>query len=349
VPDSPEILKTDVLVIGAGVLGLCTAVELTRRGHDVRIVDPGEPNASAVAAGMIAPAMEAVLDGVTPLRAVLFRAGREAWDGFAADAGIEINRARTIWAGEDPSGIRESLRLLGFDTIEPEPGERLVLPSEALVEPGPALAAMHRALGYPVIAGRADRIERIPGGWRVETSNRTLMAKAVVLATGAATAVEGLADGVTALVELVVPIRGQIGVAAAVSSEAVMRGRGIYVAPSGDGVVIGATMGAGRRDLEPDAADGRALLSAGQALWGRRIEGPVEWRVGIRGATPDGLPMAGASGEPDLYLALAPRRNGWLLGPLVAKVVADAVRGIQDGSARSPHADALDPLRFANR
>ena len=66
-------------------------------------------------------------------------------------------------------------------------------------------------------------------------------------------------------------------------------------------------------------------------------------RVGIRGATDDGLPLAGPSGEPGLHLALAPRRNGWLMGPLVARVTADGIEG------RPPLADAaaLDPLRFA--
>jgi len=65
--------------------------------------------------------------------------------------------------------------------------------------------------------------------------------------------------------------------------------------------------------------------------------------VGIRGATTDGLPLAGSSGEPGLHLALAPRRNGWLLGPLVARITADGIEG------RPPLVDAaaLDPLRFA--
>jgi glycine oxidase len=62
----------------------------------------------------------------------------------------------------------------------------------------------------------------------------------------------------------------------------------------------------------------------------------------VRGASPDSLPMAGRVGE-GLHLALAPRRNGWLLGPLAALAVADAVE------QRPPHplAAALDPLRFS--
>ena len=74
--------------------------------------------------------------------------------------------------------------------------------------------------------------------------------------------------------------------------------------------------------------------------------GPVDWRVGVRGATPDGLPMAGQA-APGLWLALAPRRNGWLLAPLVGPVVSDAIEGRSvTGGAPGPDAAALDPLRF---
>jgi glycine oxidase len=74
-------------------------------------------------------------------------------------------------------------------------------------------------------------------------------------------------------------------------------------------------------------------------LVGAAIDGPFEWRVGVRGATPDGLPLAGPVGQ-GLHVALAPRRNGWLLGPSVARVVAEGVEG-GEGLA------AFDPLRFS--
>ena len=43
----------DVIVIGAGVLGLASAAELSARGLSVIVIDAGGPNASSVAAGMI--------------------------------------------------------------------------------------------------------------------------------------------------------------------------------------------------------------------------------------------------------------------------------------------------------
>ena len=72
--DQINVRKFDVVIVGAGVLGLCTAFELHRRGRTVLVVDPGEVNASLVAAGMIAPAMESAIDDVSVDRARLFQA-----------------------------------------------------------------------------------------------------------------------------------------------------------------------------------------------------------------------------------------------------------------------------------
>lgn len=342
----PDSLKSEILVVGAGVLGLCVAVELTRRGHEVQVIDAGAPNASAVAAGMIAPAVEAVLDDVTPERAALFRDARTAWDGFAAAAGIALNAVATLWAGGEAQAIADRLVSLGFKPPEPGADGTLSLASDALVEPAPAMAAMQAALRHAVIVGQVDRIDRTAKGWRVTTGDRAVEADTLVLATGAAAAIDGLPGAVAGLVGQITPVRGQIGWAEALRPQAVVRGRGIYVAPSGAGAVIGATMEPGRRDLEPDMAAGERLRASAERLLGHPIEGDIEWRVGIRGATPDGLPMAGASGAAGLFLALAPRRNGWLLGPLVGRIVAEAIEG---GGAGSPHAAALDPARFLSR
>lgn len=97
--------------------------------------------------------------------------------------------------------------------------------------------------------------------------------------------------------------------------------------------------GQSRADVDPQAS--ARLIAQAETLIGRSIETPVEWRAAVRGATPDGVPLAGAAGK-GLHLALAPRRNGWLLAPLVAQVVADGIEGRQP----APHAAALDPLRF---
>ncbi|MBU1383936.1 MAG: FAD-binding oxidoreductase, partial [Alphaproteobacteria bacterium] len=165
----------------------------------------------------------------------------------------------------------------------------------------------------------------------------------VVLATGAAPPVSGLPDRIAAPVAAIEPFRGQLTPVAGKAPAHTLRAPGLYIVPTPTGWVAGATMEGGRRDLEPDIEVSHRQVEAAQALSG--LAGtPGEPRVGVRGGTADGLPLAGVSGEPGLHLALAPLRNGWLLGPLVAGIVADGIEG------RAPGADAaaLDPLRFSS-
>ena len=332
----------DVIVIGAGVLGLCTAAELGERGHAVTVIDPGGPNASSVAAGMIAPALESLLENAPPARAALLKRARDLWPAFAESLGLSLLREGADWRGTDADAVLSGLAALGFTARKTPAG--LTTPDDWRIEVGPALAALAKAPGVTAIRSRVARLSADARRWRVEAGDgRTWFASTVVLATGAAEPIPGLPEPVSGIVAAIEPIRGQLTAVADLALPRVVRAPGIYIAPaSGGGVVVGATMEPGRRDLEADVDEARQRVAAGLALLG--VEGVAGLsRVGIRGATSDGLPLAGPSGEPGLHLALAPRRNGWLLGPLVAQVVADGIEG------RAPVADAaaLDPLRFA--
>jgi len=330
-----------ILIVGAGVLGLSSALELQRRGHFVTVVDPGTANASLVAAGMIAPAMESAIDAVSPAQASLFRAARDLWPDFAGAVGIALMRRPAEWRGGDADGMETRLRALGFDVRRD--GDRVITNDDYQVEPAQALDAMRHALGDAIVEGWVTVIEQAGEGWRVRVGEHDIAASSIVLATGVADAIPGLPSATTDLIRAILPIRGQIGVVDAVLTPHVVRGPGAYVAPMRGGAVIGATMEPGRRDTTPDTGTGARLIEAASRVVGGAIDASAaEWRVGIRGATSDGLPMAGAAPDHGLWLALAPRRNGWLLGPLVARTVADAIEG------RTPTAEAraLDPGRF---
>jgi len=331
-----------IVIVGAGVLGLCTAFELYRRGRAAVVVDPGAVNASLVAAGMIAPAMESAIDDVSVDRARLFRVGRDLWPAFATAAGIALAHRPAEWRAGDVEAMETRLRALGFDARRD--GAGVTTDDDYQVEPARALEALRQSLGEAVIAGRVTTIARTDGGWRLEVGDQWLDAEAVVLATGAGDAIAGLPETARRLIADIEPIRGQIGVAVGHLVDHVVRGPGAYVAPMASGAVIGATMEPGRRDTAPDAEASERLTQAAWAALGRSPEPlSIEWRVGIRGATADGLPLAGVvPGAEGLFMALAPRRNGWLLGPLVGAVVADAI----EGRTASPHARALDPGRF---
>lgn len=330
----------DVIVIGAGVLGLCTAAELAVRGHAVTVIDPGGPNASSVAAGMIAPALESLLDDVTADRAALLKRARDLWPAFAETHGLKLLREGADWRGPEPDGAATRLRALGFEAQANLNG--LTTPDDWRIEVAPALKALARTPGLTMVRGQVVRLSGDARRWRVEANDgRVWFTATVVLATGAGEPIAGLPDSVAAGVSAITPIRGQLTFVAMTVPPRVVRGPGVYAAPCEGGVVIGATMEPGRRDLEPDPVEAARQIAAGLALLD--VTGEIgQTRVGIRGATADGLPLAGPSGEPGLHLALAPRRNGWLMGPVVARTTADGIEG------RPPVADAaaLDPLRF---
>ena len=334
----PLFNSQDILVVGAGVLGLCTAAELNRRGHVVTVVDPGGLNASGVAAGMIAPAMESAIDDLSPDHAALLRRGRDAWAEFAEATGVRLYRDRAEWQGGNVEVLAGRLASLGFTHEFDREAGRLTTREDWKVEPEQALAALTQ--GLRMIEGRATGLVREDERWRVETTAGPVEADQVVLATGAEAAPDGLPEDVVRLLALISPIRGQIGVVGERLSDHVVRGPGAYVAPMGEGCVIGATMEAGERSLTPDPERCAQMLAAAWAVLGQAPRPlKIDWRAGVRGATPDGLPMAGAA-EDGLHLALGPRRNGWLLGPLVASVVADEVEG------RPSKEPTLSPRRF---
>ncbi len=331
----------DVIVIGAGVLGLCTAAELAARGHAVTVIDPGAPNASSIAAGMIAPALESLLDDVTTDRAALLKRARDLWPAFAEAHDLKLLREGADWRGEATADAVVRLRSLGFDARGQ--GDGLITTDDWRIEVASALKALARAPGLTMVRGEVLRLTADARHWRVQSGDgRVWFCATLVLATGASEPIAGLPVSVAAGVSAITPIRGQLTFVSTAAPTRVIRGPGVYVAPCDGGVVIGATMEPGRRDLDPDPAEAARQVAAGLVLLAEPGE-PGPTRVGIRGATADGLPLAGRSGEPGLHLALAPRRNGWLMGPLVARVTADGIEG------RPPLADAaaLDPRRFA--
>lgn len=332
----------DIVVVGAGVLGLCVAAELTARGRDVRVVDPGRLNASAVAAGMIAPAFETLLDKADAVQAAFLRDAAALWPDFATRTGVVLDPTPAEWRGPDAAEVARTLTLLGFSVSHQS--EIVRAGCDLRVDAEAALACLRHGLEHPVIQAEAVAVERLEPGWRVCTTAGDIEARALVIATGTAVALPGLPDAARVVIQAIEPIAGQIGRTASARTDRVVRGEGGYVAPTPGGGLIGATMVFGSRDATPDAAASERLSAVASRLLGLDMEGEIEWRGGVRGATADGRPLAGRV-EDGLYLALAPRRNGWLLGPLVGQVTADAIEGRPRGS----HAAALDPSRFSRQ
>ena len=107
-------VKPTVLVAGAGAVGSALAHELARNGAKVTVADPRAPgdNASGIAAGMLAPVFESLLDPLAPAFDVL-RAARDLWPDLAGMIGLplDIHGALTLtetdeidWVAITPKG-----------------------------------------------------------------------------------------------------------------------------------------------------------------------------------------------------------------------------------------------------
>lgn len=340
-----------VVVAGAGAVGTTTALTLVRRGAKVWLADPGEPqdNASAVAAGMLAPACETLLDPVSDHRFAIFTAARDAWaDLIEAEPGLPpLDRSGALLRPQDAAALSRKAAAAGIviEAADPawvaarapfiqNPEGFLYTPEDWRLDARLMLAALHDAVrqggGVRLTAAVMGR----EGGRALFNGADPVRCDALVLATGAAGA------GLT-------PIKGQIlrfdrfGPA----TGAVVRGEGVYITPGAGGMIVGATMEEGRSDLQIDAEVVARLRASAARLAPALADARASAFAGIRGATADGLPVVGPADRDGVFVARGARRNGWLLAPLMARTIAACLVG---HAAPAPVGEAFDPARFGS-
>ncbi|MGP9528718.1 glycine oxidase ThiO [Glutamicibacter sp. AOP5-A2-18] len=106
-----------VNIVGAGIIGLATAFELSSRGHTVCIIDPSPgQGASHAAAGMLAPAAETVW-GQGPLHQML-AASNKSYPDF-------VNRIQAI-SGQRPDYLTSSTLVVAAEPADREALHELV-------------------------------------------------------------------------------------------------------------------------------------------------------------------------------------------------------------------------------
>jgi glycine oxidase len=109
----------------------------------------------------------------------------------------------------------------------------------------------------------------------------------------------------------------------------VLRAPDVYLVPRSNGkVLIGATVEDVGYDKSVDPAAIHALLNAAAKYLPELASAPItqSW-AGLRPGTPDGLPILGATETPGVLIASGHFRNGILLAPITAKIMANLVEG----------------------
>jgi len=330
-----------VAVAGAGALGLATALALARAGCAVTVFDPASPgdNASGVAAGMLPPGAEALFDPASTTHLPLLRRALALWPPFVEGLDVPLIRdgLRVRGPRDWLAGLEARARVLGLDHACDPVGD-LLLTGDWRLEARAALASIRAAAQGLGASFEPLAVVDFAEGHLSLADGALRPFDHLVLATGASERTGRLAPELAHLS----PIKGQIlRLAGGVPDGGVLRGPGVYLCP-GPSPAVGATMEFGRDDLVADPVLTAPLLEAARVLRPDLSGEDADIQVGVRAETPDGLPMVGASARPGVWLAVGARRNGWLLAPLVAGLVASYLTGKDPG----PDAARLDARRF---
>lgn len=366
----------DVVVIGAGIVGLTTAREAARAGMRVTVVDPTPTHgASYAAAGMIAPLTEYHIgdDRLTPL---LVEAAR-IWPGYADEIARESGLPSgyvdhgTVVVGHDADDKAELLRhipaqrALGFlpevlttravrerePALGPTISVGIAAPADHAVHNREFLAALMEANRIAGVAFVHELAQVSAQPHVVELESQQLRAEHIVIAAGIDTVHQRILPA--RLRDALRPVKGQIlrlqadrrtSAVPELTVRALVRGKSVYIVPRPSGeVVIGATVEERQFELGATAAGVFELLRDARSI----MPSVDEWAfteswAGMRPTTHDHLPIVGSGPRPDVHLATGHGRNGILLGPLTGVSMAQY---LASGTMPEPMA-AANPLRF---
>jgi glycine oxidase len=306
----------DIVIVGGGIIGVTLALELCARGAQVLLMERDAllAQSSQAAAGMLAPHdphNPPALHSLSVYSAGLYPAFLER---IASLSGIAI--------GFQTHATRQYVPLHYGSQAE-----SYWLPEHS-IDPRELAAALRLALAHSSIRVMEHASVPPPQG-------------PVVVHTVGAWSPQAT------------PVKGQmlrVRVPSGVALREVHRSEHIYIVPRLHGpqqgtALIGATVEHAGFDTSTHPKDLAELHAAACALL-PQLHGAtvVEAWAGLRPGTPDNLPLIGQVG-PRAFLSTGHFRNGILLAPATAQVVADSIE-------RKPPAVALSafsPHRFHDR
>ena len=364
--------SADIVIMGGGAIGLATAIALALRGVQVTVLNRDFAEAAVqAAAGMLAPQAEGITAG--PMLELCLRSrnlypdwtrklesltGMDTgyWScGILAPQYALDGSPSTDTAMPEVDPFRHWLDQSGIHQQQPGLTDEVQggwwYPADAQVDNqalSRVLWATAQEVGVTLREGvtvtalerqgdRLTHLQTTAGDWQAQT---------YILATGAWS--QDL---------LPIPVRPRKGQMLSVRAHRcgngppqplrqVLFGTDIYVVPRRNGrIVLGATsedVGFARHNTP---AGVQSLLTAAMRLYPPLQDLVMEdawW--GFRPATPDEWPILGHSPYDNLILATGHYRNGILLAPITAELIAELV----DGQRSDPLLAAFSCQRFGN-
>jgi glycine oxidase len=353
----------DVIIIGGGIIGLSLAIALRKRGATILVVERGEPGreASHAAGGMLVDCPLETPAVLQPLATASARMYPEFAYDLEVESGVKVDlrdHGAIVFPREDETpGWKEAWRTsiaVPARTRELEPrissrSTSAFLLKERSIDPRAlTTAALKTAKNRAVDFSSGDKVTainlsngRVSG---VTTAKTSFLSSKVVNCAGAWAGQIPCAEARPFPTR---PVKGQM--LCLVMPERnllthVIRSPGVYLIPRSDGrLLVGTTVEEAGFDKRTDPATIQRLHQAALKLVPKLKDARIleDW-AGLRPGTPDNLPILGPTAIPGYYSATGHFRDGILLTPITAQVIADVIEGGPPQFDLSP----FSPSRF---
>lgn len=356
--------SSDVVVIGAGIIGCAAAYFLAAEGHRVTVVERGDvASGTASASG----GWVIIQDKETPAEVALALESRKLYERLASEAGVEVHRSGGMILAATSDELARLRRQADVATSGGAAVELLIAPALRDLEPEVArdiIGATHcadegtvyapqacealiravRARRGEVLTGSPVTAVTVAGGKvvGVKTTTERIAAPVVVCACGVWSPAIGELVGVEIpviprrghlLIMETSPIRrpmleaGYLDVSGTAQPDA--HGLRAIVQPRGDGTcVIGSSREFKGMDptVDPDLVE-RMRQRAARFVPALATTRPARVTVGFRPYTPLGRPIVGWAGPDGFLVTTGHEGQGVTLAPITGKLVSDLIAG----------------------
>ena len=356
----PPFSEHDICIAGAGIIGLSLALELNHRGIAVTVLDRSSPlgEASAAAAGMLAAGDPHNPPQLRPLADLSLSLYPAFLDHVDVLSGIRVPfQTHTTLQALPPevSTTDDELTPAELALLLPalNPGHhRFILLDENSLDPRQLATALLAAVHATTIDLRLNTAvlstRSLNNTVEIQTPTGILHAKQFVDCTGAWASITSHLPSLQ-----VAPKKGQmlaVALSPSLPLHIVIRTPRIYIVPRTSGpnagrAIIGATIENAGFDKTVHPSDIAHLRSLAASLLSPLADAPqLEAWAGLRPVTPDGLPLLGAlPTQPNHFIATGHYRDGILLAPATARVMAQLLSGVSPSVDLTPFSPARTP------
>ena len=355
--------SAEVVIAGAGIIGLSLALDLASRGVSVTVLERRRAmsESSWAAAGMLAgsdPESPPQFNDLARLSLSLypdFLAQVEQLSGKK----VPLRTQAAIQSVSKPHTAFANTRKLTPAEVEAFiPGIRcgdtdFLLLHETSLDPRDLCAALPAAAvtagvslieDSPVISVDAENSRVV-----VRTATSAIAAKHFVNCAGAWADSRSLGRMPPGHPRIT-PAKGQmttVRMRGGATLTHVLRTPDVYLVPRGDGrITVGATVEDAGYDKSVDPYAIAHLLKLAAEIWPPIAEAEIlESWAGLRPGSSDSLPLIGPALEPNCWIATGHFRNGIMLAPATARVLAQLISNETPAIDLAPFAPDRNPDR----